>query len=114
MYISSSSKRNSFSCRLYIGNEKQTQKFQSNPKDRPANTIFQIIDMSSQADSVDMSLFYGTPEQKQAFSNNLVTMLKKKGCIKVQNHRIPDEMIQALFEWVGRARDLFLGVLAYR
>lgn len=69
--------------------------------------------MASQADSVDMSLFYGTPEQKQTFSNNLVTMLKKKGCIKVQNHRIPDEMIQALFEWVGRARDLFDAVLAY-
>lgn len=70
--------------------------------------------MASQADSVDMSLFYGTPEQKQTFSINLVTMLKKKGCIKVQNHRIPDEMIQELFEWVGRTRVLFLGPLAYR
>lgn len=71
--------------------------------------------MASQADVVDMSLFYGTSEQKQIFSNNLVTMLKQRGCIKVQNHRIPDEMIQALFEWVSiRSRVLFVGVLAYR
>lgn len=69
--------------------------------------------MASQADTVDMSLFYGTPEQKQAFSNNLVTMLKKRGCIKVQNHRISDEVIQSLFEWVSIAQLLLLAALAY-
>lgn len=68
--------------------------------------------MASQADTVDMSLFYGTPEQKRAFSNNLVTMLKKRGCIKVQNHRISDEMIQSLFEWVIIAQLLLLAALA--
>lgn len=69
--------------------------------------------MTSQADTVDMSLFYGTPEQKETFSKSLVTMLKKKGCIKVQNHRIPGEIIQALFEWVSIALVLFLKFLAY-
>lgn len=69
--------------------------------------------MASQADTVDMSLFYGTPEQKQTFSNNLVTLLKKRGCIKVQNHRIPDEMIQSLFEWVSIAQFLPVRALAY-
>lgn len=69
--------------------------------------------MASHADTVDMSLFYGTSEQKQTFSKSLVTMLKKKGCIKVQNHRIPGEMIQELFAWVSITRALFLEYSAY-
>ncbi|KAF7517523.1 hypothetical protein G7054_g13796 [Neopestalotiopsis clavispora] len=55
--------------------------------------------MSAQvdADTVNMALFYGTPEEKQSFCDTLVTLLKQKGCIKIQNHRIPADMIHKCF-----------------
>ncbi|KAK6064685.1 hypothetical protein SCUP515_11656 [Seiridium cupressi] len=58
--------------------------------------------MSNQAGTVNMSGFHGTPEQKQVFCETLVDMLKKKSCIKVQNHRIPEDMIHKLFEWTRK------------
>ncbi|KAM0814273.1 putative Fe2OG dioxygenase domain-containing protein [Seiridium cardinale] len=61
-----------------------------------------ISEMSSQADTVDMAGFYGTPEQKQVFCETLVDMLKQKGCIKVQSHTIPEDMIHELFEWTRK------------
>lgn len=52
------------------------------------------------ADTVNMALFYGTPEERKSFCDTLVTLLKQKGCIKIQNHRIPDEMIHKCFDMV--------------
>jgi isopenicillin N synthase-like dioxygenase len=58
--------------------------------------------MESHSDVVDMALFYGTADEKQLFCKTLVDMLKKKGCVKIQNHRIPTQMIQKLFDLVRR------------
>lgn len=57
--------------------------------------------MGSPADTLDMSSFFGTPEQKKEFCISLLESLKKRGCVKIQNHGIADEMIHELFAMVN-------------
>ena len=52
------------------------------------------------ADTLDMSLFFGTETQKKEFCESLLALLKKRGCVKLQNHGIPAEDIKQLFEQV--------------
>ncbi|CAM1508219.1 Fc.00g050670.m01.CDS01 [Cosmosporella sp. VM-42] len=51
----------------------------------------------SLTESLDMSLFFGTPEQKKQFCDSLLNILKKRGVAKIKNHGIPEEMIHELF-----------------
>ena len=51
-------------------------------------------------DTLDMSLYFGTADQKQDFCESLVRLLKARGCVKIQNHDIPDEKIHQLFDMV--------------
>lgn len=48
--------------------------------------------------TLDMALFFGTPEQ--SFSSSLLKHLKSRGVAKIKNHGIPDEQISQLFEIV--------------
>lgn len=57
--------------------------------------------MAPKGDTLDMSLFFGTPEQKKAFCVELLTLLKRRGCVKLQNHGIPEEDIKELFQQVS-------------
>ena len=57
--------------------------------------------MAEKGATIDMSLYFGTPQQKQEFCTSLLDVLKKRGCVKVQNHGIPDEMVHELFEQVS-------------
>ena len=57
--------------------------------------------MAAAGATLDMSLFFGTPDQKTQFCHELLNLLKKRGCVKLQNHGIPSEDIHGLFEWVG-------------
>lgn len=56
--------------------------------------------MASQGSTLDMSLFFGTAEQKQHFCHELLRLLKRYGCVKIQNHSIPDGDVHKLFEMV--------------
>lgn len=56
--------------------------------------------MASQGSTLDMSLFFGTSEQKQHFCHELLRLLKRYGCVKITNHSIPDEDVHKLFEMV--------------
>jgi hypothetical protein len=47
-----------------------------------------------------MSLFFGTDSEKKQFCCKLLHLLKKRGCVKLQNHGIPDEDVYSLFDWV--------------
>lgn len=51
--------------------------------------------------TLDMSLFFGTTEQKNQFCTTLVETLKSRGVAKIKNHGISDETIHTLFEMVG-------------
>ncbi|KAI8712019.1 Fe2OG dioxygenase domain-containing protein [Fusarium sp. LHS14.1] len=53
---------------------------------------------AANADTLDMSLFFGTEAQKKEFCESLLALLKKRGCVKLQNHGIPAEDIKQLFE----------------
>ena len=48
-------------------------------------------------DTLDMSLYFGTADQKQDFCGSLLRLLKARGCVKIQNHGIPNEKIHQLF-----------------
>ncbi|KAK5088934.1 hypothetical protein LTR05_003158 [Lithohypha guttulata] len=54
--------------------------------------------MAAQSDTLDMSLYFGDMEQRLRFCTTLLDQLKKRGCVKIQNHGIPNEDIQRLFE----------------
>lgn len=56
--------------------------------------------MAFYGDTVDMSLFFGTPEQKKAFCDDLLRLLKERGCVKLKNHSIPAQDIHELFNQV--------------
>jgi hypothetical protein len=56
--------------------------------------------MSDKGATLDMSLFFGTPEEKKYFCTELLRLLKLRGGVKLQNHSIPDEDVQKLFEMV--------------
>lgn len=56
--------------------------------------------MASQGSTLDMSLFFGTAEQKHDFCHELLRLLKRYGCVKIANHSIPDEDVHKLFEMV--------------
>ena len=56
-----------------------------------------------EATSLDMSLFFGTPEQKKEFSSQLLQNLKTRGVVKIKNHSIPESQIARLFELVRSA-----------
>jgi len=55
------------------------------------------------AASLDMSLFFGTPEQKKEFSSQLLQNLKTRGVVKIRNHSVPESDISRLFELVRSA-----------
>ena len=50
--------------------------------------------------TLDMSLFFGTPEEQQEFGSALLQHLKRRGVAKINNHGIPDEQISRLFDMV--------------
>ncbi|KAL4864932.1 hypothetical protein BDV12DRAFT_188583 [Aspergillus spectabilis] len=54
--------------------------------------------MSPKGATLDMSRFFGTPSEKAQFCSDLLTLLKQRGCVKLQNHGIPAEDIHKLFE----------------
>ena len=56
--------------------------------------------MASQGSTLDMSLFFGTAEQKQHFCQELLRILRRYGCVKITNHSIPDDDVHKLFEMV--------------
>lgn len=56
--------------------------------------------MASHGSTLDMSLFFGTSEQKQHFCHELLRLLKRYGCVKITNHSIPDEDVHKLFKMV--------------
>lgn len=53
--------------------------------------------MAAYGDTLDMSLFFGTEDEKKLFCDSLLRLLKERGCVKVQNHSIPDEDVHELF-----------------
>lgn len=55
------------------------------------------------SDALDMSLFFGTPEQQVEFCTALLDTLKKRGVAKLKNHGIPQETIYSLFDWVAHS-----------
>ncbi|KAF2014012.1 Clavaminate synthase-like protein [Aaosphaeria arxii CBS 175.79] len=57
-----------------------------------------MVQGTSTWDSLDMSLYWGTPEEKAQFCASLLETLKTKGVAKVKNHGIPDEQIRELFD----------------
>lgn len=57
--------------------------------------------MAPKGDTLDMSLFFGTEEQKKHFCNELLRLLKLRGGVKLQNHGIPEKDILELFEMVS-------------
>jgi isopenicillin N synthase-like dioxygenase len=57
--------------------------------------------MASKGATLDMSLFFGTPEEKQQFCDELLRLLKLRGGVKLQNHGIPAEDIHRLFDMVS-------------
>lgn len=50
--------------------------------------------------TLDMSLFFGTPEQQKEFSSALLRTLKTRGVAKIKNHSIPESEISRMFELV--------------
>ena len=50
--------------------------------------------------TLDMSLFFGTSEEKAYFCTELLRLLKLRGGVKIQNHSIPDDDIHKLFDMV--------------
>lgn len=58
------------------------------------------------ADTLDMSLFFGTKDQQKEFCETLLALLKKRGCVKLQNHGIPAEDIKELFEQAGHSTSI--------
>ncbi|EXF81656.1 hypothetical protein CFIO01_03860 [Colletotrichum fioriniae PJ7] len=54
--------------------------------------------MDDKGATLDMSLFFGTEEQKRQFCNELLRLLKSRGGVKIQNHSIPAEDIHQLFD----------------
>lgn len=57
--------------------------------------------MADKGATLDMSLFFGTADQKLFFCNELLRLLKLRGGVKIQNHSIPDEDISQLFDMVS-------------
>lgn len=57
--------------------------------------------MTDKGATLDMSLFFGTPEEKKHFCTELLRLLKLRGGVKIQNHSIPDEDIHKLFDMVS-------------
>jgi hypothetical protein len=57
--------------------------------------------MADKGATLDMSLFFGTPDEKKHFCTELLRLLKLRGGVKLQNHSIPDEDVQKLFEMVN-------------
>ncbi|KAK7227063.1 hypothetical protein V2G26_015066 [Clonostachys chloroleuca] len=62
--------------------------------------------MAGKGTTLDMSLFYGTTEQKQAFCRDLLHVLRTRGGVKLQNHPIPDKDIYELFSWTKKFFEL--------
>ena len=56
--------------------------------------------MPDKGATLDMSLFFGTADEKQFFCTELLRLLKSRGGVKIQNHSIPDEDIHKLFDMV--------------
>ncbi len=56
--------------------------------------------MADKGATLDMSLFFGTPEEKSFFCTELLRLLKSRGGVKIQNHSIPEEDIRNLFDMV--------------
>ncbi|OBT76839.1 hypothetical protein VF21_04796 [Pseudogymnoascus sp. 05NY08] len=54
------------------------------------------------SDALDMSLFFGTPEQQVEFCTALLDTLKTRGVAKLKNHGIPQETIHSLFDWARK------------
>lgn len=57
--------------------------------------------MADKGVTLDMSLFFGTPEEKQYFCTELLRLLRLRGGVKITNHSIPDEYIHKLFDTVS-------------
>ena len=50
--------------------------------------------------TLDLSLINSTPEQSQAFCNDLLDTLEKRGVARLTDHGIPNEIIDNLFNMV--------------
>lgn len=66
--------------------------------------------MAEKGTTLDMSHFYGTPEQKKQFCDDLLHVLKTRGGVKLQNHPIPNKDVYDLFSWVSRTSSQSLAV----
>lgn len=53
--------------------------------------------------TLNMSLFYGKPEQQKEFSSALLKTLKTRGVAKIKNHSIPESQITEMFQMVSAA-----------
>lgn len=62
--------------------------------------------MSKKGVTLDMSLFFGTEEQKRHFCDELLRVLKLRGGVKIVNHGIPDEDVHQLFDMVCGSRKM--------
>ncbi|KAF9692628.1 hypothetical protein EKO04_009801 [Ascochyta lentis] len=60
--------------------------------------------MADKGATLDMSLFFGTSEEKEYFCTELLRLLKSRGGVKIQNHGIPDQDIHTLFEMANPNR----------
>ena len=68
--------------------------------------------MASYGDTLDMSLFFGTEDEKKLFCDSLLRLLKERGCVKIQNHSIPDEEVHELFRQACNSASKILKHLA--
>ncbi|KAL4883522.1 hypothetical protein BJY04DRAFT_226543 [Aspergillus karnatakaensis] len=56
----------------------------------------------SKGTTLNMAHFFGTSTEKATFCSSLLATLKQRGCVKLQNHGIPDEEIHKLFDMTKR------------
>lgn len=57
--------------------------------------------MAPKGDTLDMSLFFASEEQKKHFCDELLRLLKLRGGVKLQNHGISEKDVLKLFEMVS-------------
>lgn len=63
--------------------------------------LLRTFAMNLNSETLDMSCFFGSAEEKELFCQTLLGQLKTRGCVKIRNHGIADETIHTLFDMVG-------------
>ncbi|KAJ5608807.1 hypothetical protein N7528_009374 [Penicillium herquei] len=58
------------------------------------------------SESLDLSLLKGTPQQRKDISAALLHTLKTKGCAKLKNHGLPDDLINEMFDYTRQFFEL--------